>query len=126
MSPLVLIVDDNDTNSYLLAFFVGRLGLRHHTVSSGAAALAAAAAERPDLVLLDLHMPVMDGYETAARLRATPGMESVPIVAVTANISASTRGRIERSGFSGCILKPVDTDALPAEIQRHITIPPPP
>jgi CheY-like chemotaxis protein len=126
MNPLVLIVDDNETNSYLLAFFCGRLGLRTRTVSSGTLAIEAATAERPDLVLLDLHMPVMDGYETAALLRALPGLESVPIVAVTANISAATRGRIERAGFAGCIVKPIDTDALPAELQRHIPLPPPP
>jgi CheY-like chemotaxis protein len=126
MKPLVLIVDDNETNSYLLAFFCGRLGLRTRTVASGTLALEAASAERPDLVLLDLHMPVMDGYETASRLRALPGMQSVPIVAVTANISAATRGRIERAGFAGCIVKPVDTDALPAQLQRYLSRPPTP
>lgn len=119
MSALVLIVDDNDTNSYLLAFFVGRLGLRHHTVSSGAAALAAAAAERPDLVLLDLHMPQMDGYETAERLHALPGLAAVPIVAVTANTGVP-RARLERAGFVGCLAKPIDTDTFPAEILRHL------
>jgi len=119
MSALVLIVDDNDTNSYLLAFFVGWLGLRYHTVASGAAALAAAAAERPDLVLLDLHMPQMDGYETAERLHALPGLAAVPIVAVTANTGVP-RARLERAGFVGCLAKPIDTDTFPAEILRHL------
>ncbi len=124
MSSLVLIVDDNQTNSYLLSFFCGRLGLRTQVADSGTEALALAAAERPDLVLLDLHMPVMDGYETATRLRALPGFAGIPIVAVTANLSAATRSRVERGGFAGCITKPINTDTLPAELQRHLKPPP--
>ena len=124
MSALVLIVDDNDTNSYLLAFFCGRLGLRTRTVSSGTLALEAAQAERPDLVLLDLHMPLMDGYETAERLHALPGLAAVPIVAVTANTGVP-RDRLARACFAGCLAKPIDTDSFPAEILRHLGPPAP-
>jgi len=123
MNPLVLIVDDNETNSYLLSFFCGRLGLLTQVASSGPEALALAATAHPDLVLLDLHMPVMDGYETAAQLRKLPGFAATPIVAVTANLSAATHSHVERAGFAGCITKPIDTDALPAELQRHIRLP---
>ena len=124
MNPLVLIVDDNETNSYLLAFFCGRLGLRTRTVPSGTLALEAASAERPDLVLLDVNMPQMDGYETAERLHALPGLASVPIVAVTANTGVP-RSRLARAGFVGCIAKPIDTDTFPDEILRHLGPPAP-
>ncbi len=120
MTPLVLIVDDNPTNSYLLAYFAGRLGLRVQTAADGAQALALAAAEPPALVLLDLHMPGMDGFETAARLRALPGLDTVPVIAVTANVSPVVRSRLERAGFADCITKPVDTEAFPAILRRHL------
>ena len=125
MKPRILVVDDSATNRYLVAFYLRQLGLVAAEAESGAEALALAAADPPALVLLDLHMPVMDGFETATRLRALPGLAAVPIVAVTANVSPITRAAALRSGFAGYITKPIDPDAFPAEVRRHLNLPPP-
>jgi CheY-like chemotaxis protein len=125
MTPVVLIVDDSATNRYLLAFYVRQMGARVTEADSGAQALTLAAAQPPDLVLLDLHMPQMDGLETATRLHALPGLENVPIVAVTANVSPSTRSTVLRSGFAAYLAKPIDPDTFPAEVRRHLNLPPP-
>lgn len=126
MSAHILIVDDDETNSYLLSFYVGRLGHHGIVASSGEQALALAAAQRPDLVLLDLHMPGMDGVETARRLHALPDLAAVPIVAVTANVDPVLRNRLARSGFAGFLAKPIDTEGFPAALQRLLAPPPAP
>lgn len=125
MKPIVLIVDDSSTNRYLLAFYLRQLGLEVLEADSGAQALALAATTPPALVLLDLLMPHMDGFETAIRLHALPGIERVPIVAVTANVSESARGAVLRAGFSGYVPKPIDPDTFPTEVRRHLNLPPP-
>ena len=125
MSACILIVDDNETNSYLLCFYAERLGHRTVVARSGPEALDLAATHKPDLVLLDLHMPQMDGFETAARLRKIPGLDAVPIVAVTANVDPLLRGRLARAGFAGCISKPIDTEAFPTVLQHHLAPPAP-
>lgn len=125
MSTTVLVVDDSATNRYLVAFYLRQLGLAVVEAGSGAQALELAAANPPALVLLDLHMPTMDGFETATRLHTLPGLETVPIVAVTANVSPITRSTALRSGFCGYITKPIDPDTFPAEVRRHLNLPPP-
>ena len=125
MSASILIVDDNETNSYLLSFYAERLGHRTRIARSGPEALQLAATQRPDLILLDLHMPQMDGFETMARLRSIPGLEAVPIVAVTANTDPLLRGRLARASFAGCITKPIDTEAFPSMLKQHLGPPPP-
>lgn len=125
MKPTVLIVDDSETNRYLLSFYLRQLGLAVQEARSGAQALELATACAPQLVLLDLHMPDMDGFETAVRLRALPGCAVLPIVAVTANVSDSARSAARRAGFSGFLAKPIDTEAFPAEIARYLNPPAP-
>ncbi len=125
MKPIVLIVDDSESNRYLLSMLLGEIGLDLLPVASGRAAVAAAIEQPPALVLLDLQMPELDGYETAAQLQALPQMRGVPIVAVTATASDGTRERVQRAGFAGYLSKPIDPDTLPQEILRYLNPPTP-
>lgn len=125
MTPLALIVDDSATNRYLLAFHLRTQGWEVAEAESGERALALAATRPPQVVLLDLHMPEMDGFETATRLRALPGATALPIIAVTANVSSAARATARVAGFSGFLTKPIDPDLLWAEIKRHLNPPTP-
>ncbi|HSK11337.1 MAG TPA: response regulator, partial [Vicinamibacterales bacterium] len=115
----VLVVDDNLDSAELLALNVQMGGHDVVTAHNGESALGLAAAYRPDVVLLDLGMPGMDGYEVAARLREVPGLEAVRIVAVTGYGEEEHRRRTRSSGFAEHLVKPVDLSALLRTLEPH-------
>ncbi len=120
MHPTVLIVDDSESHRYLLRLLLEKEGLGVLAAADGHAAIALAARNRLALVLLDLQMPALDGYETAALLQALPGMKDVPLVAVTANAAAGTRERVAQAGFAGYFTKPIDPHTFILAIRRHL------
>ncbi|MBK8475511.1 MAG: response regulator [Opitutaceae bacterium] len=125
MPPTVLIVDDSESNRYLLTLLLGEAGLHVLPVASGREALTLAEKYPPALVLLDLQMPELDGFETAHLLQALPLMHGVPIVAVTATVSSSTRERVRLAGFAGYFAKPINPDTFLQESLRYINPPSP-
>lgn len=107
---------------YLLSAF-GHQALEAH---DGVEGVEKASRERPDLILLDIHMPRMDGYEAVRRLRRKPECEGIPIVAVTALAMVGDRERILASGFSGYIAKPLDPESFAAQVHGYLGVAPPP
>jgi PAS domain S-box-containing protein len=111
----VLVVDDNDDGAELLAAWLSGVGYETHLANDGAQALERAARWAPDIVLLDLGLPVMDGFEVARRLKAQCAAGAAPsVVAITGYGQAKDRERTRRAGFSGHIVKPIDFKALSA------------
>ncbi|MFA7268390.1 MAG: response regulator [Sterolibacterium sp.] len=110
----VLIVDDDARNRKLVETLLRAAGHEVRCAGSGADALAAVAAAAPELILLDLMMPGMDGFEVARRLKADPSARNIPIVMVTALDDASSRARLAAAGVSQVLVKPVDRWALNA------------
>ncbi len=110
----VLVVDDNADAAESLALVLRAAGYEVRTAHDGPAALEAAAAARPDAVLLDLGLPRMDGYEVARRLRRQAGAAPPLLVAVTGYGQEENRRRAEQAGFDGYLVKPAD----PGEVQR--------
>jgi signal transduction histidine kinase/CheY-like chemotaxis protein len=108
----VLVVDDNKDAADSLAAVLRHAGHEANVVHDGPAALAAAAAATPEVVLLDIGMPVMDGYEVARRLRQAPGFDHTPIIALTGFGSAEDHRRSREAGFSQHLTKPVDPEVL--------------
>ncbi len=104
----ILVADDDARNRKLLETLLTSGGHQVATVDSGQAALAAAIAEPPDLVLLDLMMPGMDGFEVLRRLKALPDLQDIPVVMVTALDDSGSRARMEAAGAAGLLIKPVD------------------
>jgi two-component system cell cycle response regulator len=104
--------------SYLLTAF-GHKALEAH---AGAEGIERARSEKPDLILLDIHMPRMDGYEVARRLGDDPECSHIPIVAVTALAMVGDRERILASGFSGYIAKPLDPEAFSTQVQGYLGV----
>ncbi len=102
--------------TYLLAAF-GHEALEAH---EGAEGIEKARSEKPDLILLDIHMPRMDGYEVARLLSAEPECRHIPIVAVTALAMVGDREKILASGFSGYIAKPLDPEAFSTQVQGYL------
>ena len=117
----ILYVEDNPDN---------RLLIRRVLVSEGydvvEAANAKDALERinestPSLILMDINMPDMDGYALTAKLRAIPGLNRVPIIALTANVMKGDRERSLEAGCDGYLQKPIDIDTLTSQIEKFLT-----
>lgn len=117
----VLIVDDNEINCIVSRRMCERAGLDVSLVFDGAAALDALMREHFDLVLMDVHMPVMDGFEATRRIRAMSGRRAaVPIVAVTASAMPDELERCRASGMNDVVAKPLDSRLLTDVLARHL------
>ncbi|MBI2305886.1 MAG: response regulator [Rhodocyclales bacterium] len=114
----ILIADDDPRNRKLMETLLRADGHEVRSADSGQAALDAVAAEAPALILLDLMMPGMDGFEVLRRLKADPAAQGIPIVMVTALDDAASRARLEAAGISEVIHKPIDRWALQACVAR--------
>jgi len=110
--PAVLVVDDNADAAAMLAEYVGSLGYDVRAAHDGPAALKSAVERVPDIALLDIGLPVMDGYELATRLRQTDGGAALKLVAITGYGQQADRERTRQSGFDAHLVKPVDLDVL--------------
>jgi CheY-like chemotaxis protein len=110
--PRVLVVDDNVDAAEMLAEALAAKGYQTRVAHDGPAALLTAAKFRPAIAFLDLGLPVMDGYELAARLRELPGLCSMRLIAVTGYGQESDRRRTEQAGFHHHLVKPVDLRAV--------------
>ncbi len=110
--PRVLVVDDNEDAAIMLAEALRTLGFEVRTAHDGPGAVALAGEFRPDVALLDIGLPMMDGYEVARRLREADSTAGVTLVALTGYGQESDRQRSEAAGFSAHLVKPVDLDEL--------------
>ena len=114
----ILIVDDKATSRELLRTVLERQGFIVAEAADGEEALRQARAEIPDLILLDLQMPVRNGYEVLTELRQDPRFASLPIIALTASAMQGDRERALAAGFTAYLPKPVTLAHLREEIQR--------
>ena len=120
MSAKILLVEDNDANRYLATFLLESSGYTVVHAGNGAEAVIAAQNEAPDLILMDIQMPEVDGYEAARRIKAEPHLAHIPIVAVTSYAMPGDREKAEQIGFAGYIEKPIVTETFISEISRFI------
>lgn len=116
--PRVLVVEDDDGIAAALEFVLRRDGLDYDRAREGSRGLEKARARKPDLVLLDIMLPGISGYEVCDRLRADPAMKGVRILMMTARGSAAEQRRAMEHGADGFIAKPFDLAALRAEVAR--------
>ncbi len=119
VSPLVLIVDDNETNRKLARDVLRADGLRTIETASGRETLALAAGRRPDVILLDLRLPDMDGMEVARRLQDGAHTASIPVVALSALHAAGEGASLLTAGFAGYLEKPIDVSAFPDQVRSY-------
>jgi len=112
-------VDDNLDIVAALSMVVSARGHVARSAHSGEEALTAVANEVPDVVLLDLTMPGIDGFETLGRLRKMPQAEGLPVLIITARDEADLESRVAAAGGNGLLKKPVDVNLLAAQIALH-------
>jgi CheY-like chemotaxis protein len=112
----ILYVEDNDDNVYMLKNRLSRAGFTVIIASNGNQGVAMAASERPDLILMDLTLPDIDGEEVTRRIRADPATKRIPVIALTANAMHSDRDKALAAGCDDFDTKPVDMPRLLAKI----------
>lgn len=116
----ILIIEDNEQNLYLETFILEKNGHEIIQARSGETGIALAAQNQPDLILLDIQLPGMDGYTVAQELRKKPEIAHIPIVAVTSYAMTGDRERILEAGCSGYIEKPINPDTFHLEVAQHL------
>ncbi|HSY26215.1 MAG TPA: response regulator [Burkholderiaceae bacterium] len=119
----ILVADDDSRNRKLLETLLGADGYLVTTVNSGQATLNAVASERPDLILLDLMMPGMDGFEVVRRLKSDAATRDIPIVMVTALDDTGSRLRLLAAGVADLISKPIDRWQLKERLEQLLGSP---
>lgn len=120
MSRQVLVIEDNEQNIYMITYLLEHAGLEVIQARDGRTGVALARERRPDLIILDIQLPVLDGYEVARRLRAEPTLADVPIVAVTSFAMAGDRERILAAGCTDYLEKPINPDTFVKSVTRDI------
>ena len=120
MAKRVLIVDDNPTNLKLVTYLVKSNGYDVDTAADAETALTVIAASRPDLILMDLQLPGIDGLELTRRLKADAKTADIKIIAVTAYAMKGDQEKAFDAGCDGYVTKPIDTRALPALIAAQV------
>jgi CheY-like chemotaxis protein len=116
----ILIVDDNATNLKLVAYLMKANGYNVATALDAESALEAMRANRPDVILMDIQLPGIDGLELTRRLKADPATRDIVIIAVTAYAMKGDQDKAFAAGCDEYITKPIDTRALPETIARHL------
>ena len=118
--PLVLVVEDNPRNLKLARDVLEYAGFTVAAAGSGEDGVALASSLMPDLVLMDIQLPGVDGYAALAQLRGNPVTARIPVVALTAFAMARDRARVLSSGFDGYLEKPISVRDFPDQVRRHL------
>lgn len=118
MKCTVLMIEDNEQNRYLATFLLESNGYHVVTAEDGVRGIELARSLRPDMILLDIQLPRMDGHDVARALRAQPELDEVPIIAVTSYAMVGDREKCLASGCNGYIEKPINPDTFVSEIAR--------
>ena len=120
MAARILIIEDNKTNLELVDYLLKASGYETLTARDGEEGLRTAREEHPDLVICDLQMPVMDGYEVVREMKKDPLLRSIPIIAVTALSMPGDRSNILAAGFDGYLSKPIDPETFVRSVQDFL------
>jgi CheY-like chemotaxis protein len=120
MNKRILLIEDNEQNRYLVTYLLQARGWEVRHAADGPAGLALAEEIDPALILLDIQLPGMDGYAVAEALRANPGLDAIPVVAVTSYAMAGDRERCIEAGCDGYLEKPIDPQTFAAQVESFI------
>ena len=121
MTHVILVVEDNERNLKLLRDVLEYAGYDVRVARTGEDGVTLAVKEPPDLVLMDLQLPGIDGMEAFRQLRASPRTADVPVVAVTAQAMKEDRERVLEAGFDGYVEKPISVRAFPEQVRRFLS-----
>jgi len=120
MTARILLIEDNAQNRYLATFLLEARGYQIVQAETGPLGLEEAARVQPDLIVLDIQLPGMDGYAVTRALKSDPRLEPIPVVAVTSHAMVGDREKCLEAGAEGYIEKPINPDTFVAEIERFL------
>ena len=120
MSKRILVVEDQEDNRQILRDLLGSVGYEMMEAWDGEAAVAAAKQHHPDLILMDIQMPLMDGYEATRRIKADPALKSIPIIVVTSYALSGDEGKARDAGCDAYITKPYSPRQLLAKVKEFL------
>lgn len=120
MPARILVIEDNPTNLDLMIYLLTAFGHTSLTARNGEAGLEAAQREHPDLIICDIQLPILDGYEVARWLKSHPDLRTIPLVAVTALAMVGDRDRVLAAGFDGYIAKPIEPQTFVAQVEHFL------
>jgi two-component system, cell cycle response regulator DivK len=120
MSKRILVVEDQEDNRQILRDLLANAGYEMIEVDDGEKAVAAALRERPDLILMDIQLPVLDGYEATRRIKADPDLKAIPIIAVTSYALSGDEAKALEAGCDDYVPKPYSPRALLAKIRHFL------
>jgi CheY-like chemotaxis protein len=115
--PRILLVEDNEMNRDMLSRRLQRKGYEVLIAVDGEAGVKMAASEQPDLVLMDMSLPVLDGWEATRRLKGAPGTASIPVIALTAHVMTGDRDKALAAGCDDFDSKPIEFERLLGKMQ---------
>ena len=119
-APLVLLVDDAEDNREVYAQFLHFAGFRVEFAVDGLEAIEKAASLRPDVIVMDLSLPRMDGWEATRRIKSDPETRGIPVIALTGHAVSESKRKAQEVGCSGYLTKPCLPDVLVSEIRRLV------
>jgi two-component system, cell cycle response regulator DivK len=120
MSKRILVVEDQEDNRRILRDMLTSADYEIMEAENGEEALAAAAKQRPDLILMDIQLPIMDGYEATRRIKADPTLTDVPVIAVTSYALSGDEKKARAAGCDDFVPKPYSPRQLLAKIRQHL------
>lgn len=116
----VLVVEDNDANLYLMRFMFEKYGFHVLAAKSGAEGVERAITEKPDLIIMDIQLPDMNGYEATKKIKESDAARDIPVVALTSYAMAGDREKAFAAGCNGYITKPINPETFMEEIKTFL------
>ncbi len=116
----ILVVEDNETNMYLIKFMLKKSGYEVIEAREGAVGVELAIKEKPDLIIMDIQLPDIDGLKATKRIRASEANGEIPIIALTSFAMAGDREKALAAGCTGYIEKPINPETFIAEIEKYL------
>jgi two-component system cell cycle response regulator DivK len=120
MSKRILVVEDQEDNRQILRDLLSNAGYEMIEAEDGEQALTQAAKHRPDLILMDIQLPIMDGYEATRRLKADPALKAIPIIVVTSYALSGDEAKARAAGCDAYVAKPYSPRALLAKMREYL------
>jgi len=120
MKKKILVIEDNEQNLYLVTFILEKHGYEVFAAQDGREGVNKTVSVKPDLILLDIQLPVMDGYTVARQIRTNPDLAHIPIIAVTSYAMAGDREKTIEAGCNGYIEKPINPDTFMQQVEQHL------
>jgi two-component system cell cycle response regulator DivK len=120
MTKRILVIEDQEDNRQILRDLLGNAGYEMTEACDGQEGVAAASTQRPDLILMDIQLPIMDGYEATRRIKAVPELKAIPIIAVTSYALSGDEAKAMAAGCDAYVTKPYSPRQLLAKVNEFL------